>query len=60
MTMKSMPMASDVCHDSILWRFPDTKRVTPTHGAHPPPIAASPLADPLPEPWESCVSNETG
>jgi hypothetical protein len=29
------------------------------HVAHPPPIIALPLADPLPKPWESCASNET-
>jgi len=30
------------------------------HGAHPPLVATSPLANPLPEPWDSYVSNETG
>jgi hypothetical protein len=30
------------------------------HGAHLPPVAASPLEDPLHEPWESSTSNETG
>jgi hypothetical protein len=36
------------------------KRVAPNHGAHLPPVIALPLTDPLPEPWEFFVSNETG
>jgi hypothetical protein len=29
------------------------------HGAHLPPVVASPPTDPLPKPWESFVSNAT-
>jgi hypothetical protein len=59
MNMTSTPMALDSCHDNILWDFLDTGRVTPMHRAHLLPVATSPLVDPLLEPWESCVSNDT-
>jgi hypothetical protein len=36
------------------------KRVIPKHEAHLLPVVALPLVDPLPEPWDSCASNETG
>jgi hypothetical protein len=58
-TMTSTPVALDVHHDKILWHLRDAKRVTPTHGAHPTPSIASPLAYHLPEPWVFCASNET-
>jgi hypothetical protein len=58
--MTSKPVASYVCHDSIVWHLQDARRVTPKHGAHLPPITASPPADPLPEPWELFAPNEIG
>jgi hypothetical protein len=49
-----------VCHDSIVRCLRDARRVAPKHGAHLPPVVASPPIDPLPEPWEFFASNETG
>jgi hypothetical protein len=58
--MTSTHVAPNVCHDSIVRRLRDAERVSPKHGAHLPPSAASPLVDPLPEPSEFFASNETG
>jgi hypothetical protein len=49
----STPVVPDDCHDSILCHLRDVERVIPKHRAHLPPVAASPLVDPLLEPWES-------
>jgi hypothetical protein len=43
-------MVLDAYHDITLRCLQDAGRVTPTHGVHPPPIVASPLADPPFEP----------
>jgi len=59
-SMKSMPVVSDVCHDNKLRCFQDAERITPKLQARQPPIIAWPPTDPLPEPSESHVSNETG
>jgi hypothetical protein len=56
----STPVASDVCHDNKLWHLRDAERVTPKLWAHQPLVVAWPPTDPLPEPSESYVSNETG
>ena len=58
--MTSTHVAPNVCHDSILWHLRDVERIVPKHGAHLSSVAASPLTNPLPEPWESFLSNETG
>jgi len=41
-----MPEVLGVCHDKKLWSLQYVGRASPTHGVHPPPIAALPLVDP--------------
>jgi hypothetical protein len=40
MTMESTPVAPDAYHDSTIRHLRDVGRVTPMHGAHPPPVVA--------------------
>jgi hypothetical protein len=53
-------VAPDVCHGNKLRHLRDAERVVPKLWAHQPLVAAWLQADPLPEPWESYESNETG
>jgi hypothetical protein len=58
--MTSTPVAPDVCHGNKLRHLQDAKRVVPKLRAHQPHVVAWLPTDPLPEPWESYESNETG
>jgi hypothetical protein len=59
-SMKSTHVALYVCHDNKLWHLRDAKRVKSKLWEYQPPVVAFPPTDPLVEPSESYVSNESG